>query len=593
MYIYRGKFDWYEYAKDEAITIIFPASFHRGESAYVCWQWTRSPEGQPKAAFVDIGTVNFESTPTPASENKFTLSCSDYKFDVSLTPEFETLSLVMHHHENQGRLNLSLVDGGYPTGASTPSVYVGKMDWSDAMVSAVNELFLVVIPESFATDKPLCAFWQWSKRNDEDTKVNVDCLVQIQSTPDSDADTFTFSDSYRFGANLGEGDKKLAVTMKSRDGKTCKTTDLVLLTLQERTCTIRNNLPNSEVVTCTLRESGTGTIDKVLAGVGLVAAGLGLATLHPTFAKYGTTVAYAGAGLAVTGAAHAFYDAPDAVRGALFHEESIQRQHRLLGDNDIEVLRATIKPDNGRHFLVISLSRKEKVQNGNLDLSDVLNDSELKVRELLWLQLSTSTGHSFKSFRELKFTSIGLIQGGGGESYEDSIIPGGLFSVNPNAANTKQLYHGRLSPNSQPHELFRYQADPKSFIAVGQSDTDSGGDEDGVTRYTILTLSDHKLVLKLLDYYIHDDVFIDHCQDEEAVKTVIKREEDSASPSPYVAYTFNPREPSPRKLYGAKRPGLGENATWKVVKSDVLGDSVYFVAASGPLVYRKIITPAS
>ena len=54
----------------------------------------------------------------------------------------------MHHHEDRHPINLTLMYSGRPTGTSTPSVYAGKMDWSESMVSAANEMFLVVIPES-------------------------------------------------------------------------------------------------------------------------------------------------------------------------------------------------------------------------------------------------------------------------------------------------------------------------------------------------------------------------------------------------------------------------------------------------------------
>ena len=36
--MYRGKFDWYQPVKDEAITIIFPTFYRHGEPAYICWQ---------------------------------------------------------------------------------------------------------------------------------------------------------------------------------------------------------------------------------------------------------------------------------------------------------------------------------------------------------------------------------------------------------------------------------------------------------------------------------------------------------------------------------------------------------------------------
>ena len=41
------------------------------------------------------------------------------------------------------------------------------------MVSAANEMFLVVIPESLTTEKPLCVFWQWNKKSDENTKERL------------------------------------------------------------------------------------------------------------------------------------------------------------------------------------------------------------------------------------------------------------------------------------------------------------------------------------------------------------------------------------------------------------------------------------
>ena len=92
------------------------------------------------------------------------------------------------------------------------------MDWSESMVSAANEMFLVVIPESPISRSAHFGSGTRTTRIPLAKKESITWSRSrlIQSTPDSDTNISTFVGSYCFVANLGEGGKKLVVTFLCR-----------------------------------------------------------------------------------------------------------------------------------------------------------------------------------------------------------------------------------------------------------------------------------------------------------------------------------------------------------------------------------------
>ena len=48
MLIYNGKLNWYDYAIDETITIVFPAGLALNDPVCAYWQWTKDGAGNKK-----------------------------------------------------------------------------------------------------------------------------------------------------------------------------------------------------------------------------------------------------------------------------------------------------------------------------------------------------------------------------------------------------------------------------------------------------------------------------------------------------------------------------------------------------------------
>ncbi|KAG7096267.1 hypothetical protein E1B28_003715 [Marasmius oreades] len=64
MYIYNGKLNWYEYAVNETITVVFPAGFALNDPVCAFWQWTVDGAGNKKAMTTPLGFINTVDTST-------------------------------------------------------------------------------------------------------------------------------------------------------------------------------------------------------------------------------------------------------------------------------------------------------------------------------------------------------------------------------------------------------------------------------------------------------------------------------------------------------------------------------------------------
>ena len=146
--------------------------------------------------------------------------------------------------------------------------------------------------------------------------------------------------------------------------------------LTARTFIIRNNFPNSEVVVCMLRESGTCTMVRIRTRSRQCRSGIGWCHTHRTS------------------------------RSALLLNESIQRQHGFLAAMISKFSAKKSRSTTAATFQLFSLSRKENAESASSELSNVLRDPHLP------------------SFFQLGWLTEG------GESFDDSVNPGSLFSVN-------------------------------------------------------------------------------------------------------------------------------------------------------------------
>ncbi|KAF9521424.1 hypothetical protein CPB83DRAFT_900746 [Crepidotus variabilis] len=176
MYIYRGKFNWEDYAENEQFTIIFPSDFDLGQDVFASWTL------RDKSKVILSGSID---TVTP-SENKIGIFASlSYSIDITFPdgdPDNTTLTANVYHSFKD--INTSpqattlqrdyhITDQfklGSKSFVAAPisRIYYGTLTTTNN--DAKNELFILVIPHIVLPGEPLCAYWMWSAGK---TNVNV------------------------------------------------------------------------------------------------------------------------------------------------------------------------------------------------------------------------------------------------------------------------------------------------------------------------------------------------------------------------------------------------------------------------------------
>jgi len=176
MFVYRGKLNYESYAVNEGITIVFSAGFGLGQPVSVIWQWTVDQNGIGNANASLNGIVDEVSL-----DEKTIGLCLDqeYRFEGTIGPGFESLTLTMHNVSNQGSSTVKLTLD-YMEPASSPAshmLYMGKVDWYQY---ARNEVLLVIIPSSPDSKSTVCNYWQWTIDGHGVEKSNENCVVPLQ-----------------------------------------------------------------------------------------------------------------------------------------------------------------------------------------------------------------------------------------------------------------------------------------------------------------------------------------------------------------------------------------------------------------------------
>ncbi|KAF0437535.1 hypothetical protein F8M41_004364 [Gigaspora margarita] len=222
MSIYRGKMNWYEYAINEEFTVTFLYGAHPNDPINLYWQWTKDAKGDIKGNVLYQTTITSVTQTGIPGEVKF--SCADnnyYKFDITSKQYGGLLSIVMRNPKGATSSEM-ILKKFYP---SQPLTYVGKLNWYEY---AVNELFVVVLPNGLGEDLPVTAHWQWTKNAKGEPKVNHD-VNDKQNKNNQDPNTFYFGDGYyTFNCTADDKNKTLAVTMRNPSGDSFETIILQL-----------------------------------------------------------------------------------------------------------------------------------------------------------------------------------------------------------------------------------------------------------------------------------------------------------------------------------------------------------------------------
>ncbi|CDH19322.1 hypothetical protein XBKQ1_2070001 [Xenorhabdus bovienii str. kraussei Quebec] len=190
MYIFRGKIDWFQYANNEAFTLIFPNDIAFNEPAIAIWQWSWLDDGSVKVPTNREGII--DGLVRVDSKLHINITCDYYKFDAVLSDDKQSILLTMKTGDgtssSQTTLSLSYSLEEY---GSECDIYSGKLSWSGY---AENQTITVVAPKKLSAGAPIFTYWQWDNKNNIDIIGTVD--VFSENTDSAGAKIEFFNDQY-------------------------------------------------------------------------------------------------------------------------------------------------------------------------------------------------------------------------------------------------------------------------------------------------------------------------------------------------------------------------------------------------------------
>ncbi|CAB4438659.1 unnamed protein product [Rhizophagus irregularis] len=170
MFIYCGKMNWEGYADNEEFTVILPFGSSRlDDPIHLYWQWTQNANGDTKVNVLSQTTITSVTQTGVQGEAKFSCIHNDYyTFDITSKQDGAQLSIFMRNPAGYTSSEMilqkfspsrKLSDADYPMSPERPllRIYASKLNWYEY---AVNELFIVVLPDGLDKDFPVTAHWQ-------------------------------------------------------------------------------------------------------------------------------------------------------------------------------------------------------------------------------------------------------------------------------------------------------------------------------------------------------------------------------------------------------------------------------------------------
>ncbi|KAJ6477018.1 hypothetical protein C8R45DRAFT_1158258 [Mycena sanguinolenta] len=218
MYVYVGKLNWFEYAQNECITVVFPAGFALMDPVCAYWQWTVDATGNAKSNCTQEAFIT--SVTNTADQYYLRFQFSYHAFKGYVSADFSSLSLKMLV-DPQGEMrdvSLSLLRGDAVRVTST-SVFTGKLHWFEY---SQNEMVTLVIPGEVANGEPVILIHQWTEDAAGNPKANHTVsgtlrTVDVRSNGDLSA-TFDDGEYYRFDFMLRKSYNDVVLSMTNPSG---------------------------------------------------------------------------------------------------------------------------------------------------------------------------------------------------------------------------------------------------------------------------------------------------------------------------------------------------------------------------------------
>ncbi|KAI8622991.1 hypothetical protein F5Y19DRAFT_460233 [Xylariaceae sp. FL1651] len=191
MHIYTGKLNWLKEAVNECFTVVFPVGMKKGDPVCGFWRWTVVNTGKKNVNQSYIGHI---SSVGP-EENKvvlFDINHNFYQFEAVLSENDTVLTVTMSNKHGTKADPTVLQEVGLDSGSLAAktgcTIYTGTLNSSVdsgadkdeeaevepvAVASAVEEMFVLIVPASSRFNVPVIATWQWTATSTQGTNVNV------------------------------------------------------------------------------------------------------------------------------------------------------------------------------------------------------------------------------------------------------------------------------------------------------------------------------------------------------------------------------------------------------------------------------------
>ncbi|PIL37640.1 hypothetical protein GSI_01334 [Ganoderma sinense ZZ0214-1] len=169
MFIYNGKFNWFQGAQNETITLVFPAGFALNDPVSAYWQWTNDAIVNKKASVSSSGVIN-SHTVTADGYDRIHFSFGYYTFDVTLTADFKTLTMTIRSQATtSGPFDLAVTHIN-PANIRSTTVYTGSLEWFSY---AKGEMTTLVVPYGVTEGAFFGLYHQWTVNAEGVEKANA------------------------------------------------------------------------------------------------------------------------------------------------------------------------------------------------------------------------------------------------------------------------------------------------------------------------------------------------------------------------------------------------------------------------------------
>ncbi|KAF4945308.1 hypothetical protein FGADI_12048 [Fusarium gaditjirri] len=217
MFIYRGRFNWGQWAQDETAVIILPSGpIRAGDIVWFLSQWTTgTPQFKAEKFNMAQRLPVHQLSKTKKGDDIFTSEPVYFNWEITSSDGYEKLHVVISRDGDKSEMEFNRI--WVPEGEwlrECGRLWLGKINWTTL---ATDEFCLFIVPEGFGEGRPVHAMWQWTKDSEGKEKVsNFHSSQQKITSLDDNGVCFSFDAGYELTCNWTKKTGTLTVHMKGQ-----------------------------------------------------------------------------------------------------------------------------------------------------------------------------------------------------------------------------------------------------------------------------------------------------------------------------------------------------------------------------------------